>query len=374
MNTALRQLANGLRRRPRPPVPPSLLLEETLYRRCLGRMKKGSLSFFTAARLLGHHEHRAIAMLYAWCRYCDDQIDGQNLGHRDALLSPLLHPTGSPENPDRDNILDRLMVQTKSMMTDRKAFREAFSQSTLDPALVAMGYLAHHRGLPYFYAEELLKGMAMDLTPPHYQTIKDLKVYGYHVAGVVGVMFTYLVGLSTPSARAQAADLGIAMQLTNIARDIIDDAYLGRIYLPRSLLIHYGLPQEPQEFLKAFKNSTSPTDGAPLAPENQALPHAVRDLLKEADRLYEQAGNGLKYLPWRAAWAAASARFIYQSIGDRILAKKAKAWETRCSVSTATKIWGVAKGLLLLAKDFPYRLRHPWKLRLSHDYWRYLDL
>ncbi len=344
-----------------PTTPPSVL-EESLYQSCRSRMERGSLSFFAAARLLGRKDQRAVTLLYAWCRYCDDRIDGQNLGHRDAPVDQHLLP-----ETDRTALLNQLMVDTKTMMTDPQKFREALFNQSLDPALLAMGYLAHHRGLPYFYAEELLKGMAMDLQPPHYQTLGDLKVYGYHVAGVVGVMFSHLVGLRDPMARELAAELGIAMQLTNIARDIIDDAKLGRIYLPREILKDHGLPQDPESLLREWDHIRRSPEKSPQ------LFLAVQEILTEADRLYATARSGLKQLPWRAAWAAGAACYLYQAIGTQILNRKNRAWVSRTKLSKGAKIAGIFKALLLLVRDLPFRISHPWKLSSPQDLWRYFS-
>jgi phytoene synthase len=258
------------------------------------------------------------------------------------------------------------------MMNDRQEFSRALSQLArqpdldngggvpIDPALVAMGYLAHERGLPYFYAEELLKGMEMDLSPPRYKSLPELTVYCYHVAGVVGVMFSHLVGLGNDAARQQASELGIAMQLTNICRDILDDAVIGRIYLPQDLLAKHSVPFEPSA----------------LAMHREGLAAAALELLNEAESLYQSASAGFKHLPWRAALAASAARNLYRRIGREVRRRGPRAWQTRCRVTEAGKLWEVSKSLGSLVADIPYRIRHPWQGRShqSQNLWRFISL
>jgi phytoene synthase len=359
--------------------------EEILLGICRQQMSKGSVSFYTAARLLPADQRAAIFLLYGWCRAMDDLTDGQNLGHRDLPTEVLDAPFGGKQDapsPEellrRGKTLNQVANDLQRIMTDRSWYREKLSDllrsqtsqpenpgrkkppspSSLaqgDWPLVAMGYLAHEKGLHPFYAQELLKGMAMDLSPPHYQTLQDLKSYCYHVAGVVGVMYSDIVGLRDDRAKKYASDLGIAMQLTNICRDILDDAAIGRIYLPRSMMEHYGIPFDPRE-LGGYK---------------EALAELTDELLQHADVLYARASKGFCDLPWRAALAASAACAIYREIGVKVRRRKSHAWDVRCRVGGLRKIILLCRSLGPILRDIPFRWRHPWQRSIPQNTWRF---
>ena len=97
---------------------------------------------------------------------------------------------------------------------------------------MALQYIVRRYGIPAHYASELIEGMAMDVRGIRYANLRELLLYCYRVAGTVGLMMSHVMGLRDESALKHAADLGIAMQLTNIARDVTEDASMGRIYLP----------------------------------------------------------------------------------------------------------------------------------------------
>ena len=122
------------------------------------------------------------------------------------------------------------------------------------------------------------------------------------VAGVVGAMMASVMGVRDRPTMERAIDLGIAFQLTNISRDVMEDAADGRVYLPADWLEEEGAPLNPAEFPGA----------------EPALYRVVKRLLDEADRYYESAGVGIARLPFRCAWAIAAARRVYRAIGETV--------------------------------------------------------
>ena len=132
-------------------------------------------------------------------------------------------------------------------------------------------------GIPRRYPLELLEGFAMDVERHEYRSLEDTLLYSYHVAGVVGAMMAAIMGVEDKATVDRAIDLGIAFQLTNISRDVMEDAADGRIYLPRDWLVEAGAPIDPAEFPGA----------------EQALFTVVTRLLDEADRYYESAVHGI---------------------------------------------------------------------------------
>lgn len=361
--------------------------EDLLLAICRQQMSKGSVSFYTAARLLPAEQRAAIFLLYGWCRAMDDLTDGQNLGHRDppaeAKRSPYGDGHGAPPPEEirrRRQLLEEVGSAMERIMTERPWYEQKLASLSgphthrpgdlgqdapvaADPSavgygdwpLVAMGYLAHEKGLHPFYAQELLKGMSMDLSPPHYRTLKDLETYCYHVAGVVGVMYCDLVGLRDEKAKKYAADLGIAMQLTNICRDVLDDAAIGRIYLPRSLMEQYGIPFDTRE----------------MGGYRESLADLTDELLRRADVLYARASLGFRDLPWRAALAACAACAIYRQIGVEVRRKKSHAWDLRCRVGGFKKLLLVCHALGHILREIPFRWRHPFKRQIPQNIWRF---
>src|SRR5262249_48112165 len=138
----------------------------------------------------------------------------------------------------------------------------------------------------------------------------------YRVAGTVGLMMVHVMGVSDDKALKNAASLGIAMQLTNIARDVMEDAAMDRVYLPGVWLEEAGVPRE----------SVADRRFRPLVTQ------VVSRLVKSAEGYYREGNEGIKYLPLRAALAVAMASRIYSRIGKLVKKRGARAWENRCMV------------------------------------------
>jgi phytoene synthase len=148
-----------------------------------------------------------------------------------------------------------------------------------------------------------------------------------------------VMGVRERSVLLRASDLGIAFQLTNIVRDIVADAEVGRVYVPRDELRTAGLDA-----------------GMLTQPEHRAALFAVaRDLLADADRYYASANAGLPHLPLRSAWAVAAARRVYRDIGSLVSRRRYRAWDARVSTSSARKFVGVvrAAGDAIVARTRP---------------------
>lgn len=288
---------------------------------CREMIRKGSKSFSLAARLFDVPTRDAAFFLYGWCRYCDDQVDevGKSRGQTE-------------------------LNQRLKELKERTATAFSFVPQR-EPVFVAMQYIVHRYGIPAHYALELIEGMAMDVRGTRYTTLKELLLYCYRVAGTVGLMMTHVMGIRDERALKHAADLGIAMQLTNIARDIIEDAEMGRIYLPL-----------------AWLNEAKIEPGEIAAPKNRhKLAMLTLRLLREADRYYRSADQGLWHLSFRSACAVAAARNVYSEIGASLLQKGPRAWDQRTYVTGARKVrMVVASTLSLLLRSVPARLFKPW--------------
>ena len=270
---------------------------------------KGSKSFALASLLFRPHMKRHAHMLYAWCRHCDDVIDGQNLGFADP-------DAAGPHIPQRSD-LDYLRNATA---------RAIAGEPTDEPAFQALQEVVMANKIPAAHPYDLLRGFEMDVDGRSYASLEDTLEYCYHVAGVVGVMMAIIMGVDPDDHDTlnRAADLGIAFQLTNICRDIIDDAEIGRVYLPGDWLQAAGV---------------APTPAALLDRENR---HAVWSValrvLEEADRYYRSSGPGVRRLPIRAGFAVAAARGVYRDIGRVVRKRGTAAWDERARTSNRRKL------------------------------------
>jgi len=275
-------------------------------------IRVGSKSFAAAARLFDAHTRRGVLMLYAWCRHCDDTVDGQELGFNAA-------PALAPDPDTQRKLLDMLHQET------RRAYA---GEPMRDPAFAAFQDVALAHAIPEQFAYDHLAGFAMDVAGTHYETIDDLLRYCYHVAGVVGLMMASIMGVKDPDVLDRACDLGLAFQLTNIARDIVEDATVGRIYVPAQWLREAGIP----------RNEIG------LPRHRLALAKVAARLVDHAEAYYDSATAGIAALPLRSAWAIATARNVYRQIGIVVKGRGPRAWDERAGTTKATKLWLLAKG------------------------------
>ena len=301
---------------------------------CRWMITQGSKSFSLAARLFDSETRDAAFFLYGWCRYCDDQVDR----------------VGMEES--REQLEQRLAKLSE-------ATRSVFYGAAQDQAVfIAMQYIVQRYSIPAHYALELIEGMAMDARGTRYQTFNDLALYCYRVAGTVGLMMSHVMGLRDEQALKHAADLGIAMQLTNIARDITEDASMGRIYLPLEWLEEADIA--PQE-IAALKNRPK-------------LALITKRLLEEAERYYLSGDAGLWHLAFRSACAVAAARHVYAEIGSLILYRGASAWDQRSYVTGARKLRVILGGMLKVIASLPARLMRPWSAMPIRRVWRHSEV
>jgi len=255
-----------------------------------------SKSFALASRLLDARSRDHTASVYAWCRRADDAVDCCEPHERATAVARLA--------AEVDEIYRRSLPPTSRVfeLATRGIGAGEGDDGANDPILSRFADVAIARGIPRTYPAELVAGMAMDATDARYETLADLRTYCYRVAGTVGLMMAHVFGVSDDAALTSAAHLGMAMQLTNICRDVMEDWHRGRLYVPAELV-----------------GNLASRLGEPLPPEAiAAMSRALRVLLAEADRYYASGDRGIAALPWRAALAAASARRVYAAIGGRI--------------------------------------------------------
>jgi phytoene synthase len=282
---------------------------------CEGWIREHSKSFYLASRLLPPRVRSASWALYAFCRQSDDAVDEGEQG--DAALVRV-------EGLRRR--LDRLYTVEGRVIEARHA----------DPIDRAFAAVAARHGIPRGVPEALIAGMEMDARGAEYRTMEELYLYCFRVASTVGLMMTLVMTDDRrPATLLRACELGVAMQLTNIARDVGEDARRGRVYLPDELLGSCGVGREG-------------VLGASFA--TWPLREAVRRLLGFADDFYRSSDRGVGLLPLDCRGAIAGARYIYAAIGDEIAAHHHDSVTRRAHTSKARK-------LALLARAAPLALR-----------------
>lgn len=263
-------------------------------------LAKNGRTFHWARRFLGYEHGANAARLYAFCRLLDDLADGD-----------LPHGTS------------RLLT----ISDDISRLIKAPNSDAADPAMAEFVPFMQQMALPPLALRHLIDGLIFDQGHVALQSENQLITYGYQVAGTVGMMMCPILNCQNQLASAFAIDLGIAMQLTNIARDVREDATMGRRYLPG-----------------AWLSNLSPDDIAQgAASQNpeivRLVQQALQKLLALADSYYASGLKGLAFLPKRAQIAIAVAAYSYRQIGVQLQANQLNWYEGRTVTSTRTKAY-----------------------------------
>ena len=189
---------------------------EQAYDHCQRIAKQHARNFYYAFRTLPAKKRRAIYAAYAFCRYCDDIAD------------------------------DNLPIEEKRTLFagTRRMLSESRNGRSNHPVFAALEDACEYFQIPADYLEEVIQGVEMDLTWTRFETFEQLHAYCYKVASVVGLICIEVFGYDDPKAKEYAIDLGVAMQLTNIMRDIKEDAQRGRVYLPLDEIKSFGYSEK----------------------------------------------------------------------------------------------------------------------------------
>ena len=283
-------------------------------------IERHSKSFSLAAKLLPARARVDAMVVYAWCRRADDAVDHAEPGS--------------------------LLVAVRRLQQELQSL--AAGEKPDDPILLGFQEVFFRRQIPLHYPMELLAGMEMDATQTCYQKPGDILEYCYRVAGVVGLMMCQVLGVASWQALFHATSLGIAMQLTNIARDVHEDWLRGRLYLPVS-----WLPAK----LDCWLESAGPIDQN----VELALRPVIARLLRWADDFYAQGDKGIKYLDFRSAFAIRTARKVYSAIGQEIYERDYNCLAGRAHTSKARKIRLALVASLQTLAELPRRMLTTWQ-------------
>lgn len=259
---------------------------------CRSLLRNGSRTFYAASFLLPRRIRLDATALYAFCRLADDAVDLED---------------------DATQALQRLYDRLQ---------RAADGQPLPLPSDRALAAVMARHDIPLALPAGLLEGFAWDTAGLRYTTLEDLEAYAARVAGTVGAMMALLMGQRDPQQLARAADLGVAMQLTNIARDVGEDARNGRIYLPLIWMAEAGLDSDAWLRDPQF---------------SPALGEVVRRLLEAAERHYRRADAGIAGLPLDCRPGIAAARLLYAEIGKVVALNGYDSVSRRAVVPAARK-------------------------------------
>ena len=251
-----------------------------------------SKSFYYASGLLPEEKRSAVRALYAFCRTVDDIVDESLVSERDSQLDYWRH-----------------MVEAAS-----------FDAEDMVAAAWADTLARYH--IPRHYALQLIDGVARDLFQIRYQTFEELATYCYGVASTVGLMSMYIVGFHSSDAVPYAIKLGVALQMTNILRDVGEDYHNGRLYLPREELAFYGIQE------------TDIAEGRLTDNWRQFM----RFQIDRTRQLYEESWAGVKMLEREGQLSIGAASVFYQGILDEIEKRDYDVFTGRASLSALGKV------------------------------------
>ena len=268
---------------------------------CRAMLHEGSLTFFAASLLLPRSVREPASALYAFCRLADDVVD-----------------LGDDQDGAVASLRERLAL----------AYAGRPLPVAADRALAAV--VARY-DIPIALPEALLEGFQWDAEGRRYETIEDLHGYAARVAAAVGAMMALLMGVRSADGLARACDLGVAMQLSNIARDVGEDARMGRIYLPLQWLREAGIDPEALLADPVF---------------SPALGTVVQRLLDAADALYARVDSGVALLPASCRPGINAARFLYAEIGHEVARNGCNSVDRRAVVPATRKAWLLTRSLI----------------------------
>ena len=269
------------------------------YRHCQQVTRREARNFYFAFVTLPGAKRRAIYVAYAFARLCDDIADG--------------------DSPMEEKV--RQLAEVRQSLTDMYAAHPE------GPVFTALADVAERFAIPQHYFENLVSGVEIDTTKNRYATFEELREYCYGVASTVGLICGEIFGYSKPVAREYAVDLGLAMQLTNIMRDIKEDGEMGRVYLPQDEMARFGYSEE--ELLRGIIN--------------EPYLELMRFQAQRARGYYASGAQLLPLVPLRSRACVSVLYGLYSRLLDRIEANGFDVFSGRVRIPTKQKLLITAK-------------------------------
>ena len=282
-------------------------------------LKKHAKSFYFAGLLLDKQTLHDASVLYAFCRQLDDAADIEDMSEKSVKLQQLITDYRTDHSQNEINI----------------AFKELKKQYQLNNRFI----------------DDLILGVSSDIQFKQPKDLKELIFYSYQVAGTVGGLMARILGATNEKAWRFAIDLGIGMQLTNISRDIKEDALNNRIYLP-------------QDQLGSDIDATTI-----LNPEHKTkVYHVTKEILHIADKYYQSGFSGIYYIPKKNKFSILIAGMLYQSIGNKVLNNNEKFLKQRVYLTLFEKIIILIKEYLTQTKTLNHAEPHHQTQMLHQPY------
>jgi phytoene synthase len=266
------------------------------YDYCKQITRLNSRTFYTACNFLSHEKRHAVHALYAFCRSTDDLVDKAR----------------------QTTNIDELLTNWRSRLANHHP-------SAHDPVPLAWADAQTRYAIPRGYADQLIDGITRDLRQNRYESFGELAEYCYGVASTVGLMSMHIIGFRDEQALPYAVKLGIALQLTNILRDVGEDWQAGRLYLPLQELAEFGLSETDIARGRIDDNWRS----------------FMRFQISRARQLYDEAQPGIKLLDADGRFAIAAAAGLYRAILERIEMNDFDVFRQRAYINT----WGKVRRL-----------------------------
>ena len=259
-------------------------------------LQREGKSFYWASFFLPKSSKENAGILYSICRYFDDIAD--------------------KDSEDQTNYLKKSIEEIKNNKSNKVSI-----------------FLKKNRINKSIFID-LIEGLILDQKKIKIQNKEELIKYCYHVAGTVGLMMSKIIGVKNKNAAKSAIDLGIGMQLTNIARDVYEDSKMKRIYLPSSWIPDISL-----------KNLNNP-DGISLE-KDEKISNAIHNVIKLSEKFYKNGFAGLKYIPLSTRLGIFIAANVYRGIGVKIISNKKRYFRERVYLNSFEKFLITIKSTLL---------------------------
>ena len=283
---------------------------EKAYKYCEGVTKTHAKSFYFAAKFLPKWKQKPIYALYALCRHVDDEVDEAEVQSEAEAIAAVnrwkakldeIYETGTQNVKDEDKIKDQNLV------------------------LLAWSDLLKKYKIPQNLPLELMTGVLQDTHTKRYETFEELYVYCYRVASTVGLMSSEIFGYTGEKTLEYAEALGIAMQLTNILRDVKEDAAMNRIYLP-------------QEDLRKFNVSESQILAAEM---NENFVEMMNFQIERARKYYAKAELGIAFLEKDTRFTELLAARLYSKILNQIEKQNYNVFSKRAHINFRQKVFSI---------------------------------
>ncbi len=291
---------------------------EKAYEYCKSVTKFHAKSFYFAAKFLPKLKQRAVYPIYAFCRHVDDEIDEIGEGDEAKAIEAV-----NRWKENLEEIYPRINTDEHRFGTENQKLK------TKDQDLVFIAWkdLLQTYKIPRELPLELIQGVLMDTTIKRYETFDELYVYCYRVASTVGLMSSEILGYSDKIALEYAEAMGIAMQLTNILRDIKEDAAMNRIYLPQEDLRKFNVSEE-QIFANKF---------------DENFTEMMKFQVARAREYYAKGEKGIAFLEKDSRFTVLLASRIYAKILDEIEKQNYNIFTKRAHTTKSRKILSIPK-------------------------------